>query len=124
MPKPHKPSRDNVQLIVHRPALGAFLFAWHHDVRYLQRWRLTRQRKHLVHGDSGSDRCIAQARFANLLCMRSAPIVATSARRETKCFFRSAMLFASRFRREHVLVVVCVEIAPDHNAFYGWHRRA
>ena len=36
-----------------------------HNVRYLHRWRLTRQRKHLVHSDPGSDRCIAQAGFAN-----------------------------------------------------------
>lgn len=28
------------------------------------------------------------------------------------------------FRREHHLIVICVEVAPDHNAFYGWHRRA
>jgi hypothetical protein len=37
----------------------------HHNVRYLQRWRLTRQRKHLVHSDPGSDRCITQAGLAN-----------------------------------------------------------
>jgi len=36
--------------------------------------------------------------------------------------------FANRiecsFRREHRLIMVCFEIAPNHNAFYGWHRRA
>jgi hypothetical protein len=38
---------------VYRTALGVFLFAWHHNVRYLHRWRLTRQRKQLVHSDPG-----------------------------------------------------------------------
>ena len=64
MPSPES-ARDFVQLIVERTALCAFLFVWQHDVGYLQRWRLTRQRKHLVHGDPGSDRSIAQAGFAN-----------------------------------------------------------
>jgi hypothetical protein len=58
---------DCVQPGIYRSTLGAFLFAWHHNVRYLHRWRLTRQRKHLVHSDPGPDRGIAQARFANLL---------------------------------------------------------
>ena len=47
------------------PALGAFLFAWHDDVRYLQRRRLPRQREQLVHGNAGSDRCITQACLTN-----------------------------------------------------------
>jgi len=25
------------------------------------------------------------------------------------------------FRRKHRLIVICVEIAPDHNAFNRWH---
>ena len=36
-----------------------------HDVRYLHRGRLTRQRKHLVHRDPRPDRRIAQAGLAN-----------------------------------------------------------
>jgi hypothetical protein len=61
----HEPSRYRIQPGVYCPALGALFFARHHDIRYLKRWRLTRQRKHFVHSDPGSDRCIAQARFAN-----------------------------------------------------------
>jgi hypothetical protein len=26
------------------------------------------------------------------------------------------------FRCEHVLVMVRIEVAPDYNAFYAWHR--
>jgi hypothetical protein len=47
-----QPARYRVQFSVYCPTLGAFLFAWHHNVRYLQRWRLTGQRKHLVHSDA------------------------------------------------------------------------
>jgi hypothetical protein len=52
---------------MHRPALLELGLAQHPNVRHLQRWRLslTRQRKHLVHGDPGSDRCITQAGLAN-----------------------------------------------------------
>ena len=67
LPSVRKPARNRVQPSVYRPTLAAFLFAWHHDVRHLQRWRWTRQRKHLVHSDAGPDCSIAQARFANLL---------------------------------------------------------
>jgi len=28
------------------------------------------------------------------------------------------------FRGEHCLIMVCVEVAPDHNAFNGWHRHS
>jgi len=28
------------------------------------------------------------------------------------------------FSREHRLIMICVEIAPDQNAFNGWHRRS
>ena len=28
------------------------------------------------------------------------------------------------FRHEYCLIVICVEIAPDHNAFNGWHSRS
>jgi len=61
----HEPSGYRIQTSVHQPTLLALLLGRHDDVRYLKRWRLTRQRKHLVHGDPGSDRCIAQAGFAN-----------------------------------------------------------
>jgi hypothetical protein len=54
-----------VESVVKSPALGALLFSRQHDVRYLHRWRLTRQCKHLVHGDPGSDRCITQTSLAN-----------------------------------------------------------
>ena len=60
-------ARYLVQPVVYRLALGAFLFAWQHDVRYLQGWHLTGQREHLVHSDPGRDRCITQAGLANLL---------------------------------------------------------
>jgi hypothetical protein len=58
---------DLVQLRVYLPALRAFFLGWHDQVGDLHRRHLTGQRKHLVHSDAGSDRCIAQARFANLL---------------------------------------------------------
>jgi hypothetical protein len=58
-------ARDSVQLIVKCTTLCALLFAWQHDVGYLHRWRLARQRKHLVNGNTGSDRCIAQPSFAD-----------------------------------------------------------
>src|SRR4029453_2758462 len=61
-----EPARDRIQLCVYCPPLCAFLFAWHHDVRKLERWRLTRQREHLVHSDPGSHPCITQAGLANL----------------------------------------------------------
>src|SRR5262245_3235635 len=48
-----------------RITLSAFLWCWERYVDNLQRWRLTRQRKHLVHSDPGSDCCIAQAGFAD-----------------------------------------------------------
>ena len=59
----HEPSGYRIQTSVHQPTLLALLLGRHDDIRYLKRWRLTRQRKHLVHGDPGSDRCIAQAGF-------------------------------------------------------------
>jgi hypothetical protein len=68
------------------------LFARHYDVRYLQSWRLTRQRQHLVHSDPGSDRCIAQAGLANRLLHALAPSSATLASIAARLFFRSAML--------------------------------
>ena len=49
-----------------RGVAGFTLFrCWHDDVRYLNRCRLTGQRKHLIHSDPGPDRCVAQAGFAN-----------------------------------------------------------
>jgi hypothetical protein len=61
----HEPARDRIELFVHLPALFALSLGWHHNVRYLQRWCLTRQCKHLVHSDPGSDRCITQPSFAD-----------------------------------------------------------
>jgi hypothetical protein len=49
----------SVKRAVNLVQLGAFFRARHDNVRSLQRWRLTRQRKHLVHSDAGSDRGIA-----------------------------------------------------------------
>jgi hypothetical protein len=63
----HEPARYRIQLVVYRPTFLAFSLRRHHNVRYLQRRRLTRQRKHLVYSDPRSDCGIAQARFANLL---------------------------------------------------------
>jgi hypothetical protein len=58
-------SGDGVQFSVHLAPFFAFSFGWHDDIRYLQCWRLTTQPKHLVHGDPGSDRSIAQIGFAD-----------------------------------------------------------
>ena len=55
---------DLVQLIVQRSTFRAFLVR-QHDIGNLHCGRLTRQGKHLVHGDPSSDRCITQARLAN-----------------------------------------------------------
>src|SRR5262249_38471151 len=54
-------SENGAKLGVYRLTLRTFLFSGHNDVGYLHRGQLTRQRKHLVHSYSGSDRCIAQA---------------------------------------------------------------
>jgi hypothetical protein len=62
----HKPPRDRIQTRVYRPTFLAFSLRRHDDVRYLQRWRLTRQRKHLIHSDPGPDCCITQSGLANL----------------------------------------------------------
>ena len=56
-----KSSGNLIQLPMYGIALGAFLFGWQHDVRYLHRWHLTCQSLHLVHGNAGSDRCITQS---------------------------------------------------------------
>ena len=91
-----QPPRNRVQPLVYCPTLFAFSLGRHDKVSYLDRRRLTRQRKHLVHSDPvpiAASRRLALPIFSD---MRSAPTVATSARRETRCFFRSAMLFASR----------------------------
>jgi hypothetical protein len=44
---------DRVQPGVDSAALLALRFRGHHDVGDLQRWRFARQRKHLVHSNSG-----------------------------------------------------------------------
>jgi len=46
-------------------ALALLLSSRQYDVRYLQHWRLSRQRKHLADSDPGSDRCVPQAGLAN-----------------------------------------------------------
>jgi hypothetical protein len=51
--------------LLYRPTLFALSLQRHDDVRYLERRRLTRQRKHFIHRDSGPDRRIAQAGLAN-----------------------------------------------------------
>ena len=92
-----QPARYRVQLIVHcarlsapSASVGITMF------RYLQRRRLARQRKHLVHGDPGSDRCIAQAGLPIVSSMRVAPHSATSLRIPTMLFFRALISAASR----------------------------
>jgi len=50
---------DLIQLSVKGTHLRSFLRCWHHN-RDLHRRQLSSQRKHLVHRDTGSDRCIAQ----------------------------------------------------------------
>jgi hypothetical protein len=72
--------------------LSAFLFAWHDDVGYLHRWRLTRQRKHLVHSDPGSDRCITQAGFANRFLHASGAQLRNIAQDPDDAFFSDAYI--------------------------------
>ena len=67
LPSVRKPARNRVQPGVYRPTLFALSLGRHDKVSYLGRRRLTRQRKHLVHSDTGPDCGITQARFANLL---------------------------------------------------------
>ena len=50
-----KPGGYFVQFVVQRTALGALLLGRQHYVGYLHRWRLTRQRQQLIHGNTGSD---------------------------------------------------------------------
>jgi hypothetical protein len=57
---------------------------------------LTRQRKHLVHSDPGSDRCIAQAGLANRFLHASGANSATLERMPTMLFFRALISAASR----------------------------
>ncbi len=56
---------DSVQFIVHRTALFPLGVARHYHVRYLERWHLTRQRKHLVRSDPGYNCSIATTNLAN-----------------------------------------------------------
>jgi hypothetical protein len=59
-------TRDLIQRVMGTPALLVLLRGGHLDDCDLYANRhLTRQRKHLVHRDPGSDRCIAQPSFAN-----------------------------------------------------------
>src|SRR5439155_15222021 len=92
-----------------RGVAGFTLFrCWPDDVRYLQRWRLTRQRKNLVHGDPGPDRCVAQAGFANrFLHTTGAPNSATLERIPMMLLFRSLISVASTLveRRPRMLTV-------------------
>src|SRR5205823_9020471 len=57
--------KNGGQFSVDRPALCQFLLGWQWDVDNLQRRRLTGQRKHFVHSNPGSDRCIAKAGLAD-----------------------------------------------------------
>jgi hypothetical protein len=64
--KTRQARRDSVQASIRRSTFLALLFTRHDNIGYLPRRRLARQRKHLVHSDPGSDRCITQAGLANL----------------------------------------------------------
>ena len=85
-----EPTGYLIQLVMERATLGALLVSRQNNVGYLHRWRLTRQRKHLVHRDPGS---IAASRKLAL------PIVSSMLRSEfstlasiaARLFFRSAM---------------------------------
>src|SRR5262249_34043748 len=59
-------------------------------------WRLPSQRQHLVHSDSGADRCIAQLCLANRFLHSGGAQLGNVSRHHCESLFPSAMPFASR----------------------------